>query len=158
MRNVFGLLLTLTLFGCSQLNLERQNDPFGDFRLGHIAVYGEEITKGPLSHEATDDEIKGAFYVALQQKLGQYTGNGEYHMVVIVDAYTLGQPGIPLVFSPQTALGFRLSVWDAQTMTRFDLIPEKLLFLENFNRKTVFGSGLRQTREEQIVSLTQSVA
>ena len=76
MRNVFGLLLTLTLFGCSQLNLERQNDPFGDFRLGHIAVYGEEITKGPLSDEATDDEIKGAFYVALQQKLGQYTGNG----------------------------------------------------------------------------------
>ena len=43
-------------------------------------------------------------------------------------------------------------------MTRFDLIPEKLLFLENFNWKTVFGSGLRQTREEQIVSLTQSVA
>jgi len=43
-------------------------------------------------------------------------------------------------------------------MTRFDLIPEKMLFLENFNRKTVFGSGLRQTREEQIVSLTQSVA
>jgi len=49
-------------------------------------------------------------------------------------------------------------VWDAQTMTRFDLIPEKLLFMENFNQKTVFGSGLRQTREEQIVSLTQSVA
>ena len=43
-------------------------------------------------------------------------------------------------------------------MTRFDLIPEKLLFMENFNQKTVFGSGLRQTREEQIVSLTQSVA
>jgi len=43
-------------------------------------------------------------------------------------------------------------------MKRFDLIPEKLLFLENFNRKTVFGSGLRQTHEEQIVSLTQSVA
>ena len=43
-------------------------------------------------------------------------------------------------------------------MKRFDLIPEKLLFLENFNRKTIFGSGLRQTHEEQIVSLTQSVA
>lgn len=110
MRLVFGLLLTLTLFGCSPLHLERQSDPFGDFRLGHIAVYGEEITKGPLSCEATDDEIKGALYVALQQKLGQYAGSGEYHIVVIVDAYTLGQPGIPLVFSPQTALGFRLSV------------------------------------------------
>ena len=56
MRLVFGLLLTLTLFGCSPLHLERQSDPFGDFRLGHIAVYGEEITKGPLSREATDDE------------------------------------------------------------------------------------------------------
>ena len=78
--------------------------------------------------------------------------------MVIVDAYTLGKPVIPLVFSPQTALGFRLSVWDAQTMTRFDLTPEKLLFLENANRRTLFGSGLRQTREEQIVSLTQSVA
>ena len=158
MRLVIGLLLTLTLFGCSQLNLERPSDPFGDFRLGHIAVYGEDITKGPFSREATDDEIKGALYVALQQQLGQYTGNGEYHIVVIVDAYTLGKPGIPLVFSPQTALGFRLSVWDAQTMTRFDLTPEKLLFLENANRRTLFGSGLRQTREEQIVSLTQSVA
>lgn len=110
MRLVFGLLLTLTLFGCSPLHLERRSDPFGDFRLGHIAVYGEEITKGPLSREATDDEIKGALYVALQQKLGQYAGSGEYHIVVIVDAYSLGQPGIPLVFSPQTALGFRLSV------------------------------------------------
>ena len=69
MRLVFGLLLTLTLFGCSPLHLERQSDPFGDFRLGHIAVYGEEITKGPLSREATDDEIKGALYVALQQNL-----------------------------------------------------------------------------------------
>ena len=103
-------------------------------------------------------KLKGTLYVALQQQLGQYTGNGEYHVVVIVDAYTLGKPGIPLVFSPQTALGFRLSVWDAQTMTRFDLTPEKLLFLENANRRTLFGSGLRQTREEQIVSLTQSVA
>ena len=65
---------------------------------------------------------------------------------------------IPLVFSPHTALGFRLSVWDAQTMTRFDLKPEKLLLLENANRRTLFGSGLRQTREEQIVSITQSVA
>jgi len=86
MRLVIGLLLTLTLFGCSQLNLERPSDPFGDFRLGHIAVYGEDITKGPFSREATDDEIKGAIYVALQQQLGQYTGNGEYHVVVIVDA------------------------------------------------------------------------
>lgn len=141
-----------------KLNLERPSDPFGDFRLGHLAVYSEDITKGPFSLEATDDEIKGALYVALQNQLGQYTGAGEYHIVVIVDAYTLRKPGIPLVFSPQTALGFRLSVWDAQTMTRFDLTPEKLLFLENANRRTLFGSGLRQTREEQIVSLTQSVA
>ena len=158
MRLVIGLLLTLTLFGCSKLNLELPSDPFGDFRLGHIAVYGEDITKGPFSREATDDEIKGALYVALQNQLSQYTGAGEYHIVVIVDAYILGKPVIPLVFSPQTALGFRLSVWDAQTMTRFDLTPEKLFFLENANRRTLFGSGLRQTREEQIVSLTQSVA
>ncbi len=116
------------------------------------------ITKGPFSREASADDIKGALYIALQQQLGQYSGTGEYHIVVIVDAYTLGQPGIPLVFSPQTALGFRLSVWDAATMTRYDLTPEKLLFLENATAKTMFGSGLRQTREEQIVSLTQSVA
>ena len=31
MRLVIGLLLTLTLFGCSQLNLERPSDSFGDF-------------------------------------------------------------------------------------------------------------------------------
>ena len=43
-------------------------------------------------------------------------------------------------------------------MTRFDMTPEKLLFLESANRRTLFGSGLRQTREKQIVSLTQSVA
>ena len=158
MRLVIGLLLTLTILGCSQLNLERPSDPFGDFRLGHIAVYGEDITKGPFSREATDDEIKGALYVALQEQLGRHAGAGEYHIVVIIDAYTLGMTGIPLAFSPKTALGFRLSVWDAQTMTRFDLTPEKLFFLENFNKKTVLGSGLRQTREEQIVSLTQSVA
>ena len=158
MRLFASMLLTLTLFGCSKLNLERPNDPFGNFRLGHIAVYGENITKGPFSRDATDDEIKGALYVALQPQLGQYTGDWEYHIVVIIDAYTLGKPGIPLIFSPQTALGFRLSVWDARTMTRFDLTPEKLLFLENANSRTLFGSGLRQTREEQIVSLTQSVA
>lgn len=57
MRLVIGLLLTLTLFGCSQLNLESPSDPFGDFRLGHIAIYGEDITKGPFSRKATDDEI-----------------------------------------------------------------------------------------------------
>jgi len=158
MRILVGLMLTLTLFGCSKLNLERPSDPFGDFRLGQIAIYGDDITKGPFSRDASADEIKGALYVALQQQLGQYSGAGEYHIVVIVDAYTLGKPGIPLVFSPQTALGFRISVWDAITMTRYDLTPEKLLFLENANQRTLFGSGLRQTREEQIVSLTQSVA
>lgn len=158
MRILLGLMLTLTLFGCSKLNLERPSDPFGDFRLGQIAIYGDDITKGPFSRDASADEIKGALYVALQQQLGQYSGAGEYHIVVIVDAYTLGKPGIPLVFSPQTALGFRISVWDAITMTRYDLTPEKLLFLENANQRTLFGSGLRQTREEQIVSLTQSVA
>ena len=158
MRILAGLLLSLTLFGCSKLNLERPSDPFGDFRLGQVAIYSEDITKGPFSREASADEIKGALYIALQQQLGQYSGTGEYHIVVIVDAYTLGRPGIPLVFSPQTALGFRLSVWDATTMTRYDLTPEKLLFLENATAKTMFGSGLRQTREEQIVSLTKSVA
>jgi len=55
MRLVIGLLLTLTLFGCSKLNLERPSEIFGDFRLGHIAVYGEDITKGPFSRDATDD-------------------------------------------------------------------------------------------------------
>jgi len=158
MRILLGLMLTLTLFGCSKLNLERPSDPFGDFRLGQIAIYGDDITKGPFSRDASADEIKGALYVALQQQLRQYSGAGEYHIVVIVDAYTLGKPGIPLVFSPQTVLGFRISVWDAITMTRYDLTPEKLLFLENANQRTLFGSGLRQTREEQIVSLTQSVA
>lgn len=48
MRLVIGLLLTLTLFVCSKLNLERPSDPFGDFCLAHIAVYGEDITKAPF--------------------------------------------------------------------------------------------------------------
>ena len=60
------LLLTITLFGCSRVNLARPSNPFGNFRLGHVTVHGADITKGSFSLEATDDEIKGALYVALQ--------------------------------------------------------------------------------------------
>ena len=39
MRLVIGLLLKLALFDCSQLNLERPSDPFGDFRLAHCGLW-----------------------------------------------------------------------------------------------------------------------
>ena len=48
MRLVFGILLTLTLFGCSQLNLERQVTPLVIFVWGTLLFMVKTSPKAPF--------------------------------------------------------------------------------------------------------------
>ena len=70
----------------------------------------------------------------------------------------LAQPGIPLVFSPKSALIFKLTVWDDAAGKKLNEEPEQITVLENLDGDTIIGSGLTKSAEEQLQSLSENAA
>lgn len=151
------LLLTL-LASCAPPIIETELKPIGDFSLGHNLVVGDKMVKGPLSRDGDPDIITAAVKDAIGARLTKYDGDKRYHVITRIDAYTLGRTGIPLIFSPQTALVINVSIWDDLAQKRLNEEPVQLVILENTNKRNVLGSGIGQTKQQQIKSIAESAA
>lgn len=161
MRRIAVLLATLTCLGAcasGERQLSQPVEPIGDFKLGFAEVVAPNLVKGPLSREATQEDWIAAVDVALEQRFGRYSGDKFYHLGVSVEAYVLAQPGVPLVFSPKSALIARVTVWDDATQTKLNAETHQVTVLESFSAETVVGSGLTQSAEEQMRGLSANLA
>lgn len=132
----------------------------GDFRLGHNIVVGETARMVPPSRSATAQEWEAALGAEIGKRLGRYQGEGLYHLGVSVDAYALAIPGVPVVVKPRSVVVFSVTVWDNATGRKINVDPKQLTAFENLglSGESLIGSGITQSREEQIQNLSASAA
>ncbi|SIS81415.1 hypothetical protein SAMN05421759_1042 [Roseivivax lentus] len=162
MRRLFPLLACLTFLaacadGARQLN--KPVEPIGDFKLGHAVVIAPNIVKGPASRDATDEEWIAAVDSAIETRFRRYQGDRFFHLGVSIEGYVLAQPGIPLVFTPKSALIVNVTVFEDATGQKLNEEAMQLSALEAPSKDTfIVGSGLGQTKEEQMAALSANIA
>jgi hypothetical protein len=132
-------------------------EPLGDFKLGFATVFADNAEKGPLSREATSDELEIGLKAEMDRVFGAYSGSKFYNLAVSVDTYILAVPGIPLVASPKSALIVSLNVWDDAKNARISEEHKQFTVLEKITGGSLLlGSGLTQSKEEQLIGLQKS--
>lgn len=130
----------------------------GDFSLGHNVVVASKMKKVAISREASAEEWETVMKAAVQERFGRYDGDKMYHLGISVEGYILAPPGIPLVLSPKSGLIINVTVWDDLAGAKINEEPKQFTVLETFSGDTLVGSGLTQTREEQMDNLARNAA
>jgi len=158
-RLLAALSLTLLAACASSLdNLSETPEPIGDFFLGHNIVVASNVTRGPLSREASEEELEAAVMAAIDERFRRFDGDRLYHLAISVDGYVLAQPGIPIVAAPKSALIFGVTVWDDAAEAKLNDTPHRITVLEDFSGDMLIGSGYTRTAEEQLASLAFNAA
>ena len=158
-RWVFGLLMLVGLSACAaNRDLDEAPVPLGDFRLEHNIVIADKAQRGPLSREATQEQLSNAVKTAMAERFGRYNGASRYHFGISVEGYVLAQPGIPLVLAPKSALILNVTVWDDAAGGKLNDEPEQITVLETFGTAPIIGTGYTMTAEEQLKELSQNAA
>ena len=160
MLRVFVLLLSLLALaacnGASDLN--KAPVPLGDFKLVHNIAVAPKAQKGPLSREATEEQLTKALTDATAERFGRYNGSRNYHFGMSVEGYNLAVPGIPLVFAPKSVLIINLTVWDDAKNAKLTPEPHQITVFESFDQGPIVGSGYTKSAEEQLKNLAQNAA
>ncbi|MFT4716697.1 MAG: hypothetical protein ACI861_000527 [Paracoccaceae bacterium] len=152
-------LAALVLASCAETTetVAVAPDPLGDFKLGFVTVFADNAEKGPLSREATPDELEFGLKNEMDRAFQAYNGTKFYNLAVSVDTYILAIPGIPLVASPKSALIVSLNIWDDAKGERIGEEHQQFTILEKITGGSlIFGSGLTQSKEEQLIGLQKS--
>lgn len=158
-RWLLGLMMLVALSACaSNRDLDEEPVPLGDFRLEHNIVIAESARRGPLSREASEEQLTAAVKDAMAERFGRYDGASRYHFGISVEGYVLAQPGIPLVLAPKSALILNVTVWDDAAGGKLNDEPEQITVLETFGTAPIIGTGYTMTAEEQLKELSQNAA
>jgi len=132
--------------------------PLGNFKLGHNIVVAPKVVKGPLSRDASEEELTQALKGAIGARVDRYEGSSLYHFGVSVEGYVLAAPGVPLVASPKSAMIIRVTVWDDAAGEKLNEEPEQMTVFETLSGETAIGSGLTQSKEKQLENLSVNAA
>jgi len=152
-------LAFLGLTACADVNdLDRPPIPLGDFKLGHNVVVAPNLVQGPLSREASDAELIAAMKNAVDARFSRYEGARLYHLGITLEGYVLAKAGVPVVAAPKSVLLLKVTAWDDAEERRLNPEPETITVVESISGKSVLGSGVTQTKEEQIAVLTKKAA
>ena len=153
------LTLLLGLIACTNPNdLDEAPVDLGAFRLGHNIVVAPNMTKGPVSREASAEEWIASLTTAIDERFGRYEGEKLIHFGVSVEGFVLAQPGIPIIASPKSVLIINVTAWDDAAGTKLNETPEQITILESFSGKSFIGSGLTQSKETQMLGLSRNAA
>ncbi|HEY9040259.1 MAG TPA: hypothetical protein VIN05_15100 [Roseovarius sp.] len=154
---LFALLATVA--ACTNPNdLDKAPVPLGDFKLAHNVVVTPNITKGPVSRDASDEEWIAAMTKAVDERFSRYDGDKLYHIGISIEGYVLAMPGVPIIASPKSALILNVTVWDDAAGKKLNEKPEQVIVVESFSGETILGSGLTQSKEKQMTNLTRNAA
>ena len=160
MRLILGFVALLTVAACGgRDDLSVIPEPIGNFLLGHNIAVAPNLTKGPFSRDASEEEWIAAMTAAVDARLGQarYFGNAYFHVGVSVEGYVLAQPGVPLIYTPKSVLIFNVNFFEDATQTQLNPEPIQLTVFEPCCTP-ILGSGLTRSREEQLEGLAFNAA
>lgn len=138
--------------------LGEERAELGNFRLCYNIVTTNDVVQGPLSREADVDAFAANIREEIDRRFGRYDGDRLYHLALHMDAYVLAVPGVPLVASPRSALILSVNVWDDALGRPLNEEPEQLTVLEHLSGSSVIGSGLTQSAEQQMQTLSANAA
>jgi len=159
LRFILTIFAALSLAACTNPNdLDRTPVELGAFGLGHNVVVAPNLTKGPASREASEEEWIAAMEKAVQERFSRYEGDKLYHLGIAVEGYVLAVPGVPVVASPKSALIINVTVWDDAAQKKLNDEPETITVIETISGETMIGSGLTQSKEKQIENLSRNAA
>jgi hypothetical protein len=150
-------IAAVTLAACAN-NAELSGPvDLGAFQLGHAVVIADNARKGPLSRDATDEQIEAAVGAELERRFSRYQGGRLYHLGISIDGYILAEPGIPVIASPKSALFASVNIWDDALGTKLTEEPKQIVVLESFSTDLVVGSGLTLSPEQQLENIAQNL-
>lgn len=153
------LMATLTAACASQKNdLNTPPPPLGRFLLGLNIVVADSAMKGPISRTATPDEWKTALKQAVKDRFGRYDGDTYYDMAINVVGYALAPPGIPIVLSPKSVLVVEVRLFFDATQKQLNAEPRRFVVFEGLSPQTFIGSGLTQTKAQEMKILSYNTA
>lgn len=133
-------------------------DQLGNWRLGHLIVKADDALLGPLSRKASEEELETSLRNAFAPRIANQNGEKFYHISLVIGAYVLAQPGIPLLLSPKSALIIDVILFDDATQEKILEEPKRFTVLEHLSAESIIGSGLTKTRETQLEEMSQIAA
>lgn len=158
MIRIFALLAILVaIAGCTPATPDEPLVSLGEFSLGHNVVVASKMQKGPISRNATEEEWVTALKSAVDERFGLYEGSQLYHLGISVEGYMLAPPGVPLVYSPKSALIINVTAWDDAAGKKLNDEPKQFTVLETTTGETfLVGSGHRRTKADQLQGLSRN--
>lgn len=158
LRTLTWLLGLALLSACDTNDLKKPPVPLGDFVLGLNIAVGEGAQAPGISRQATPDEWKAGIEKAMTDRFGRYDGSRIYNFSIRVDGYVLAPPGIPVVASPRSALIATVFVFDDAAQTLLNPDGKRFTMLEGMSPESFIGSGLTQTKAQQIARMSYRMA
>ncbi|MEC7300822.1 MAG: hypothetical protein VXW43_19370 [Pseudomonadota bacterium] len=158
-RKFAAMALLVLAAACTDVSdLQEAPADLGQFRLGHNVVVASKMRQAALSRDATEEEWVAALQAAVEERFGRYEGERLYHLGISVEGFSIAPPGVPLVASPKSVLIIRATLWDDALGRKLNEEAKQITVFETFSGSTIVGSGLTQTKEEQIQNLSRSAA
>lgn len=158
-RLIFGALLVLSVAACNgAADLQKAPAPLGDFKLGHNIVVAPKVQKGPLSRDASKEELTTVLQTAIAERFDRYDGEKLYHFGVSVEGYVLAAPGVPIVLAPKSIMIINVTVWDNASNAKMNPKPHQITVLESLDQGPLLGSGYTKTAQEQLKNLSQNAS
>ncbi|MBM7069781.1 hypothetical protein [Actibacterium sp. 188UL27-1] len=147
------------LVGCAaDKDLDEPFEPIGEFRLGHNIVVADNAKFVPPSRRASEEEWETAMKKAIDRRFSRFQGDQLYHIAISVEGYSIAVPGVPIVLSPKSVMIIGATVWDDAAGGKINQKPKQITVLERLSGETVVGSGLTQSKAEQIENLANNAA
>ncbi|MGR3562878.1 MAG: hypothetical protein ACU0FH_05305 [Heliomarina sp.] len=160
MLRLMTLLCALTMISACATTTPLANEPLADlgaFRLGHNVVIADKARTGPVSRAATGDEWVDVLRPAVARRFGRYEGNQLYHFGISVEGFMLAPPGVPLIYSPKSALIINVTVWDDAANAKLNPEVKQFTVLETTTGGSfLVGSGHQRSKEEQMQGLAEN--
>ncbi|WP_407494996.1 hypothetical protein [Pseudooceanicola sp. MF1-13] len=158
-RKFAALALMALAVACTDVSdLNEAPADLGDFRLGHNVVVASKMRQAALSRSASEEEWVDSLKTAIDERFGRYEGDRLYHLGVSVEGFSIAPPGVPLVASPKSILIIRVTVWDDALGRKLTDEPKQITVFESLSGETLVGSGLTQSKEQQMRNLSRNAA
>lgn len=151
LKMVFTLIAGLGLLtACDTNDLQKPPVPLGDFVMGLNIVLADTAQVPGISRKVTEEEWVTSMQKAMVDRFGRYEGNHIYNFGINIDGYVLAPPGIPVVASPRSALIITVHVFDDATQSELNPGGKQITMLEGVSTESFIGSGLTQTKQQQM--------
>lgn len=160
MRAILAALSVATvLSACAVADPDKEEQvPLGDFKLDLNVAVTDEARKMGVTREATPEEWEAVLEAAIDKRFRRYDGEKLYHLSYSLDGYILATKGGRLALAPRSALSMTVHVWDSETKTQLKDRSKQILVLEQLDGETFIGSGLFNSKEQQMENLAAQFA